>query len=50
MKIVWRRELIRFKSDRMRIVTVADPAAAVPVRARLRPAAAVGGEHRTAST
>ena len=36
IKIVWTRELIRFRKDRLRHRHVARPAAAVPVRARLR--------------
>ena len=50
MKIVWRRELIRFTQrphpDRHR----ARPAAALPLRARLGAGAALGGQHRTASS
>ena len=38
IRIVWRRELIRFRADKLRMVTSLDPAAAVPVRARRRPA------------
>ena len=50
VKVVWRRDLIRFATDRAQIDDVADPAAAVPVRARLRPAVAVGRAPPTAST
>ena len=46
VRAVWRRDLIRFADDRVRIVTCADPAAAVPVRPRARAADAVGGVHR----
>ena len=46
IKIVWRRELIRFRADRVRIADLARAAVAVPVRARYRPAEPRQRRHR----